>query len=259
VFAFRASAGPVELAFTDRHGGVSTGPYASLNLAASSGESATAVAENLRRAVVALTTVRTDAEAPTDAAASAATEPPPVIGMHQVHGNQVAVVGPEDAAGGGFPVADALVTAQPGLVLMARAADCVPVLLADPEAGVVAAVHSGRPGVAAGVVTRAVETMRECGAERILGWVGPHVCGACYEVPEPLREEVAAVVPETFATTSWGTPSLAIGAGVTAQLIAAGVEVRDAASCTREDDDLFSYRRQGKASGRLAGLIWIRP
>jgi copper oxidase (laccase) domain-containing protein len=90
-------------------------------------------------------------------------------------------------------------------------------------------------------------------------WIGPHVCGACYEVPEQLRAEVAGVVPASFAETSWGTPALDIGAGVLAQLGAEGVEVHDASRCTVEDDDLYSYRRQGTRSGRLAGLVWRRP
>jgi hypothetical protein len=177
--------------------------------------------------------------------------------MRQVHGADVQVVTAIDA--GTPPTADGLVTAEPGTVLMVRVADCVPLLLADPAAGVVAAVHAGRPGLAAGVVPRAVETMRSLGADRLRGWVGPHVCGACYEVPEQLRAEVSAVVPEAYATTSWGTPSLDIGAGVQAQLAAAGIEAERVARCTIEDEDLFSYRRQGAASGRLAGLVWVRP
>jgi hypothetical protein len=66
-------------------------------------------------------------------------------------------------------------------------------------------------------------------------------------------------VPEAFAETSWGTPALDIGAGVLAQLRADGVTVSDASRCTVEDEDLYSYRRQGTRSGRLAGLVWTRP
>jgi hypothetical protein len=73
-----------------------------------------------------------------------------------------------------------------------------------------------------------------------------------------MRADVAAVVPEAYAETSWGTPSVDVGAGVRAQLAAAGVEVVDASRCTREDEDLYSYRRQGEGSGRLAGLVWVR-
>ena len=150
---------------------------------------------------------------------------------------------------------DGIVTDQPDVVLLVRAADCVPVLLADPVAGVLGAAHAGRPGVAAGVVPATVDAMRELGARELTAWVGPHVCGACYEVPADLQDEVAALVPATRATTSWGTPSLDLGAGVRAQLEDAGVTVVDVSSCTRETPDLYSYRRDGAGSGRLAGLI----
>ena len=74
-----------------------------------------------------------------------------------------------------------------------------------------------------------------------------------------MQAEVAAAVPEAEATTTWGTPALDIGAGVVAQLKAAGVEMVDASRCTIEDEDLFSYRRQGPESGRLAGIVRVRP
>ncbi len=144
------------------------------------------------------------------------------------------------------PTADALVTVLPGVVLMARAADCVPVVLADPDAGVVAAVHAGRPGLVAGVVTAALDAMQDLGARQVEAWLGPHVCGACYEVPEQMRAEVADVVPESSAVTSWDTPSIDIGAGVRAQLAHRGVAAHDVERCTIEDEDLYSYRRQGE-------------
>ena len=106
---------------------------------------------------------------------------------------------------------------------MVRVADCVPLVLADAEAGVIAAVHSGRPGMVLDIATRTVEVMREHGATHITAWLGPHVCGRCYEVPAAMRDEVAAAVPESWAETSWGTPAVDIGAGVRAQLARAGV------------------------------------
>jgi len=81
------------------------------------------------------------------------------------------------------------------------------------------------------------------------------VCGACYEVPADLQEQVAAVEPASRATTSWGTPALDIGAGVRAQLEREGVEVVDVSRCTRESEDLYSFRRDGEQAGRLAGLV----
>lgn len=176
--------------------------------------------------------------------------------LTQVHGDDVLVVdAPMEL--GQVPSADALVTTQRGLGLMVRVADCVPVLLADTSAGVAAAVHAGRPGMALGIVDRTVASMRDLGAERMVAWLGPRVCGRCYEVPAAMRDEVSAVVPAAWAETSWGTPALDIGAGVAAQLAAHRIEVVDVGGCTREDPALHSYRRDGDAAGRLAGLVWL--
>lgn len=176
----------------------------------------------------------------------------PVL-MHQVHGAEASYV---DIVGES-PTCDAIYTSRPGVALLARAADCVPVLLADPATGWIAAVHSGRPGLAAGVVPSAVAALRGQGAEPGVAWIGPHVCGSCYEVPADLQEDVAASVPESRSTTSWGTPALDLGAGVRAQLAAAGVpDVREVGACTREDPTWPSHRRDGAAATRFAGVIW---
>lgn len=182
----------------------------------------------------------------------------PFARLTQVHGSEV-VSFDAPMAPGAVPQGDALVTATPRLGLMIRVADCVPVLLADPGAGVVAAVHAGRAGVALDVVAATVERMRSAGADDVHAVVGPHVCGGCYEVPDALRAEVAEQVPATYAETTWGTPSLDLGAGVRSQLEAAGVRadrVREVAGCTREDPTWHSHRRDGSAAGRFAGLVW---
>lgn len=177
--------------------------------------------------------------------------------LDQVHGDRVVEVAGPSAADAPVESADALVTSRAGVGLMVRVADCVPVVLADPVAGVVGAAHAGRRGVQLGVVTRTVERMRALGATDIRAWIGPHICGRCYEVPAAMRDEVAAVVPAAHAETSWGTPSLDLGAGVEAQLAAAGVDVERVPGCTREDDRLHSFRRDGDGSGRMAGLVWV--
>lgn len=235
MYSHRAALGPVDLAFTDRYGGVSAAPYDSLNLALVSQDDPAALAENHRLVGE-------------DFAAGAG-----LVDMSQVHGADAVLI--DACSGEARPGCDALVTTRADVVLMVRAADCVPVLLADPVHGVIAAVHAGRPGLARGVVPAALRLMREQGAERITGWVGPHVCGACYEVPADLQEEVAAIESASRATTSWGTPALDIGAGVRAQLERDGVTVVDVSRCTRESVDLYSHRRDGAAAGRLAGLI----
>lgn len=236
MYAFRVSHGPVELAFTDRYGGASSPPYDELDLSQAERPDTEA---NLRMVVE-------------DFAPGCG-----VTQMRQVHGATVDLT-PERAAGG-LPEADAMVTSRPDEVLVVRVADCVPVILADAGAGLVGVVHAGRPGVEQAVVTRALETMARLGAADVHAWIGPHVCGGCYEVPASLQERVAAVEPATRATTTWGTPALDIGAGVRAQLERAGATVHDVSRCTRESADLYSYRRDGTSAGRLAGLVVLHP
>ena len=248
MYAARLTYGPVELAFTDRHGGVSGAPFDSLNLGWSGGDDPQAMAENHRLLM--------DDFAPGDGVERLAE-------LGQVHGNQVAVVGPRgprhDVHGHLHAIGDGLVTAEPDITLSVRAADCVPVLFADAEAGVIGACHCGRPGVVAGIVPATLAAMRALGATQITAWVGPHVCGTCYEVPQQMQDDVAAVEPITRATTSWGTPSLDVGGGVRAQLEREDVDIVDVSRCTIESPDLFSYRREGKLSGRQAGLIRRTP
>lgn len=178
----------------------------------------------------------------------------PVARMSQVHGDVVA-----EGSARRVPQADALVTDAPGLALMTRAADCVPVVLADAAAGVVAAVHAGRVGVAHAVVARSVEAMQVRGADTIHAWIGPHVCGGCYEVPLEMRDEFSRDVAAAWSETSWGTPSLDLGRGVESQLDALGVTHERVGACTVEDDSLWSHRRGGAEAGRLAGLVWMTP
>lgn len=182
-----------------------------------------------------------------------------VADLHQVHGACVVDAVSGEPGQASRPEADALVTDRSDVVLMVRAADCVPVLVADPDAGLVGAAHAGRQGVLRGVVPATVARLRARGARDLVAWIGPHVCAGCYEVPEALRAEVAAAVPATYAVTRAGTPSLDLGAGVRAQLEADGVVVRWSGGCTREDPALYSHRRDGAAAGRLAGLIRRRP
>jgi YfiH family protein len=151
------------------------------------------------------------------------------------------------------------VTTRTDVALCVRAADCLPVLLADRVNGVIGAAHSGRKGLYVGVVPATVEAMRQLGAERITAVLGPYACGNCYEVPDEMRAEVAERVPASYAETSWGTPSIDVAAGVAAQLAELDCTVIKATSCTIESENLYSYRREGPVSGRLAGLIRLAP
>ena len=228
-------------AFTDRWGGVSAAPYEELNLGGAVGDDTDAVLTNRELA-----------------AKSLGLDPGDVVWMNQVHGADVAVAdGPwRDRP---VPEVDAIVTARRGLALAVLTADCVPVLLADPVAGIVAAAHAGRPGMVAGVVPAALRAMTELGADpaRVVARTGPAVCGRCYEVPEAMRAEVAAGEPAAYAETSWGTPAVDVAAGVHAQLARLGVRDRaQSPVCTRESDDHFSYRRD-RTTGRLASYVWL--
>jgi YfiH family protein len=182
----------------------------------------------------------------------------PALNVHQVHGDRVLVVDAStDARLLAREQADALVTTARGLALAVRAADCVPVLFADAAAGVVGAAHAGRVGLAAGVLPATVHAMTGLGASAITAWIGPHICGDCYEVPAQLRTEFAALHPAAAATTSWGTPSLDLGAAAAAQLAGLGCAVVRVDPCTRTTSTLHSYRRDGAASGRQAALVWL--
>jgi YfiH family protein len=171
--------------------------------------------------------------------------------MNQVHGNRVALM---DSAGES-PTADAMVSRSQPLAVMV--ADCIPlVLVAEPDSGPLwGVVHAGRPGMASGIIPAAVEQLRVAGAKNIRAWLGPSICGACYEVPAALRDEVAAVVPAAWATTTWGTPALDLPAGAASQLEAEGAVIEYQGPCTLETDSLYSYRRD-RRSGRFAGLVW---
>ena len=180
-----------------------------------------------------------------------------LVWMSQVHGSRVAIVdGPQD---GPLPDTDAVVTRTPGLVLCVLVADCVPVLLTDPVAGVVAAVHAGREGVRTGVVPATLSAMASLGARArdVTALLGPAVCGSCYEVPAPMQAELARVVPAAAVRTRAGTPGLDLRLGLAELLTRAGIpEVVHDPRCTVEDRTLFSHRRDG-VTGRQAGLVWL--
>ena len=230
MFAWQETRSGVLRAVTDRSAGVSTDRWSGLNLGAHVEDDPAAVAENrrlLREAVGR-----------------------PVVYMDQCHGAEVVVL---DGVPDVPPRCDGVVTRSDEVALAVLVADCVPVLLSG-SGGVVAAVHAGRPGMVAGVVPRTLEVMADLGAGDVDAVVGPSVCGRCYEVPAEMRSAAAEVEPVS-ATVSWtGTPAIDVAAGVVAQLRAAGVPVTWVPGCSRERDDLYSYRRDG-TTGRFAGVV----
>lgn len=179
--------------------------------------------------------------------------------LEQVHGTEVADADAPDRPA--VPVADAAVSAD-GTPLAVMVADCVPVVLVGhgPAGPVTGVVHAGRRGLLDGVLERAAEQLRARGAASATAWIGPSICGSCYEVPAAMRAESAASLPAVAATTSWGTPSLDLRSGARDRLSALGIAVVEPAgepgpSCTRENHELSSHRRD-PGSGRIAGLVW---
>jgi purine-nucleoside/S-methyl-5'-thioadenosine phosphorylase / adenosine deaminase len=225
---------------TTRAGGVSVPPFDTFNLGDHVGDDPAAVAANRARLAA---TIGLGADC--------------LVWMNQVHGDRVALVeGPREAPVDGT---DAMVTSTPRLALAVVSADCVPVLMADARAGVVAAVHAGRVGARDGVVARAVEAMLAVGAHEqdISALLGPAVSGRNYEVPPAMADQVEAALPGSRTTTSNGTPGLDLRTGIACQLKTLGINAIDVdPRCTVDDISLFSHRR-GAPTGRLASVVWM--
>ncbi|MBT0565257.1 peptidoglycan editing factor PgeF [Williamsia sp. CHRR-6] len=230
----------VRRVITTRAGGVSAPPYDTFNLGDHVGDDPAAVRANRSRLAVQIGVAESR-----------------MVWMEQIHGRTVTVVdGPRATA---VPATDALVTTQPDLALVVVTADCVPVLLSDDEAGVIAAAHAGRVGARIGIIPVVLEAMIALGArpERMGVLLGPAAGGDRYEVPAHMQADVEAHLPGSATRTTKGTPGLDLRAGITRQLVDAGVSAvaRDP-RCTIADPTLFSHRA-GAPTGRLASVIWI--
>ena len=167
---------PAAHGFFTRQGGVSDGPYSSLNCSLSSGDARDAVLENRARA-----------------ARTIGTQPDRLVGVMQVHGADVVEVTQPWVPGKG-PRADAMVTTRPGIALGVITADCAPILLVDSRAGVTGAAHAGWRGAVAGVIERTIAAMARLGAEpaATAAAIGPCIAQSSYEVAADLRDAVLA-------------------------------------------------------------------
>jgi YfiH family protein len=234
VIAARAETlGPVRVLLTDRRGGSSRSPWDSLNLADHVGDDASAVRANRRRV-------------------ARAADVAEMVVIDAEHGRSVHRVG----AAGRAPKGDALLTTRPELGLLALSADCVAGAVVAPDQPAVAVFHCGWRGLAAGIVPATVAALRELGADpsHLLARLGPAICPDCYEVSAEVRSQVAAAVPQAWATTARGAPAIDLVAGTVGQLQATGcgaIDVDD--RCTAETETLFSHRRDG-VTGRQGVL-----
>ncbi len=254
--------GVVHGVFT-RHGGYSQHPYTGLNVSVTTGDNVEHV--RLNRAAISQELGL------------------PLVWARPVHGNRIAVIDREFIEGAGderpwherlrYVEADAMVTDQPGFVMLWGFGDCAPVLLSDPRHGVVALVHAGWRGAAAAIVPRAVETMMrryETRPADLLAGVGPSIGACCYQVDDAVRATFAA---DPFAWESaafaerpdeQGKPATYLDIAETSyrQLRAVGIpagRIEVSGYCTGCRTDLFySHRREPKPSGRFAAGIGLR-
>jgi YfiH family protein len=229
--------------FFTRRGGVSTGPFASLNCSLSGQDPRENVLENRARAARVL-----------------GADPDMLVGCRQVHGTDVVRVGQPWLPGEG-PPADAMVTDRPGIVLGIVTGDCAPVLFADPQAGVIGAAHAGWRGAVAGVIEATLSAMAALGAVpgRITAAVGPCIQQTSYEVGPDLRD---AVILRDAADDRFFAPGrreqrwqFDLSGYCAARLAAARVAAVDVLPFDTLSDEVrfFSHRRRTLAGGGLIG------
>ena len=227
-----------------RIGGVSHGPYATLNLGHTVGDEPAAVEENHRRALALL-----------------GLEPGQVVSPWQVHGASVGIVGREHI-GAICPETDALLTTTPGVPLMMRFGDCTPVLLCDPVQRVAGMAHAGWRGIVAGVIEASVQTMTEelgSDVKDIWAGIGPTIGPCCYEVGADVAQEVSDACPseaEVIRRVN-GRVHADLPGAAEAQLRAEGVErIEQAGLCTScRVDEFFSHRAEDGETGRFGIVI----
>ena len=221
----------VDAFVTTRAGGVSEGPYASLNLGEHVGDDPARVAENRRRV-----------------ARAAGVDPGDLVTVRQVHGTDLAEV----RAGGPRPLeADGLVTEDPEVAVAVLSADCVPLVLVDPDRGRIAVVHAGWRGLAAGMIERAVASLAP--ATRLEVAVGPAIAGAAYQVGPEVAAHFAEV-PGAVRPDVGDRSRLDLVTVVHHRLLACGVadgSLRILRASTDADPTLFSDRAE-RPCGRQA-------
>jgi YfiH family protein len=227
-----------------RIGGVSRGPYATLNLGHTVGDDLSAVEENHRRALELL-----------------GLRPGEVVSPYQVHGARVGVVG-QAHLGTVQPATDALVTAVSSVPLLMRFGDCASILFFNPVRRAIGMAHAGWRGVVVGSVEATVRTMVErlgCDLADIWAGIGPTIGPCCYEVGPEVVDAVRAACPTgaDIVHRVDGRVHLDLPAAVRAQLGAAGVErIENAGLCTAcRVDEFFSHRAEHGRTGRFGVVM----
>lgn len=241
------SLAPVRHGFFTRRGGASSGLFAGLNCGFGSSDQGEIVAINRARVADAM-----------------GVGPQRLMTVNQVHSADVVIVGAgEDASHFKSMRADALITNQPGVALAVLTADCQPILLADPQAGVIGAVHAGWRGAVGGVIEATVGAMADLGARHIRAVIGPCIAQASYEVSDDFMDEILAEDAghhRFFAGGPHGKPMFDLPSFGLMRLREAGVEAAWTGHDTYADHERFySYRRSTHHNeadyGRLISVI----
>ncbi len=222
--------------FTNRFGGISTGPFESMNLALHVGDYEGSVKANRAK-------LAGEIGLPTEK----------IFYMNQVHGNQIAII--DEKSDSNIPVvADGLYTELRNVALVTLVADCSPLLISSDKA--IAAVHVGRRGLVAGAVEAIIETFGEHGIsnEELKAEIGPAICRSCYQVDIDSYRSVVSSEPE--AGSDENSRCVDISAGISAKLRRFGVIHRTSNICVSHTPRYFSFRRDG-VTGRQAGVIWM--
>jgi polyphenol oxidase len=231
--------GPYEVAFSTRQGGVSEGPYASLNLGIFTGDEPERVVENRRRLC-----------------AAAGVDPERATMAWQQHGAEVRKAHPESIVNPGLrhDPCDALWSDEPGQAMLLLTADCLPIALArlDGERPAVAVLHAGWRGLLAGIVPAGVAAL---GARLVTAAIGPAIGPCCYEV----GEDVAGPMRAAFGTGLVREGRLDLWSAAERALLAAGVaRVERFDLCTACDEErFFSHRRDCGLTGRQGVLARV--
>lgn len=235
----------VDAFVTTRHGGVSIGPLATMNLGRNSDDDPAALAVNRQRLQAFL--------------------PAAPVWLAQVHGSAVATLNRAPAPDAPPPIADAAVTREPGVVCAVLTADCLPVLFAERHGRAVGVAHAGWRGLAAGILEATVAALHDLGASPgdLLAWLGPGIGPDAFEVGSEVRAAFCVGDPDAascFVPRRDGKWLADLHRLARRRLAVAGVtQVHGSGYCTYSDAARFYSYRRDRASGRMAALIWRRP
>lgn len=233
--------------FSTRLGGVSVGPYASMNLGWSVGDDPRAVEENHLLLAQAIGHERGSLRLATQ-----------VHGARVLDTDSVTRDRKSEPPGSGH---DALITRVAGAAVGVRTADCVPILVGDPATGAVAAIHAGWRGVVAGIVDSAIEALapeRES-RKRLVAAIGPHIRVDRFEVGDDVAQQIAKASHASVVVARAPRPHVDLARALRIQLERAGLDpakIDDVGGCTLAEPERFhSHRRDGERSGRMLSVI----